>query len=169
MTGACGSAIADDAVFSVPLEQQPSGAFYIRGTLNATVETELLVDTGSSYVVLSKSTFKALESSESTLFKRTIHGATASGRTVKARVYEVAALAIGDDCVLEAVEVVVLPGSKRDILGLSALERVQPFTFDIHANSLRFSACGADLTTETIVAAGASSTTSLAAGYGAPW
>ena len=140
--GVFGPAFAeDDRVFSVPLEQQASGAFYIRGTLAATVATDLLVDTGSSYVVLTKSTFKALERSEGAHYKRTIHGSTANGRVVKARVYEVSALAIGDVCVLTAVEVVVLPGSNRDILGLSALKRVQPFTFDLDPMALRFESC----------------------------
>lgn len=139
---ACGAAFGDDArLFSVPLEQQPSGAFYIRGTLGDAVETELLVDTGSTYTVLSRSTFKAVEKNEGASFKRTIQGTTASGRVVKARVYEVSALAIGDDCVLESVEVVLLPGSDRDILGLSALKRVQPFTFDLDPLALRFGGC----------------------------
>ena len=133
---------ADESVFSVPLEQQPSGAFYVRGTLAADVETDLLVDTGSTYVVLSLETFKALEKAGDALFKRHIHGATASGRRLKAKVYEISALAIGDRCVLEAVEAVVLPGSDRDILGLSALKRVQPFTFDLDPLALRFERCG---------------------------
>ncbi len=138
----CGPALGDEAAgFSVPLEQQSSGAFYVRGTLGASVETELLVDTGSSYVVLSRATFKALEKNQGASFKRTIQGATASGRVVKAKVYEVSALSIGDECVLQSVEVVVLPGSKRDILGLSALKRVQPFTFDLDPLALRFEGC----------------------------
>ena len=138
----CGTAFGEESAgFSVPLEQQSSGAFYIRGTLGASVDTELLVDTGSSYVVLSRATFKAVEKSQGASFKRTIQGATASGKVVKAKVYEVSALSIGDDCVLESVEVVVLPGSKRDILGLSALKRVQPFTFDLDPLALRFEGC----------------------------
>ena len=133
--------------------QMPSGAFYLRGTLADAVETELLIDTGSSYVVLSKATFEKLNQAEAVDYKRSINGATAVGRVIKARVYEVSELALGEDCVLRAVEVVVLPGSKRDILGLSALQRVQPFTFDIGPMALRFSACGAKSPVEEVAVA----------------
>lgn len=138
---ACAPALADDGAFSVPLVQQPSGAFYVRGIIGDSIETELLVDTGSTYVVLTPLTFKALEKSEGAIFKRTIHGTTAGGRVLKARVYEITALAIGDNCVLESVEAVILPGSNRNILGLSALKRVQPFTFDLDPLALRFGGC----------------------------
>lgn len=138
-----GAAQAEEAGdFSVPLVPQPSGAFYVEGTLGGVVAAELLVDTGSSYVVLSRKTFAALERSEATTYLRSIHGTTATGRSVRAKVYEVSELALGEDCVLESVEVVVLPGSDRDILGLSALRRVQPFTFDLDPMALRFGSCG---------------------------
>ncbi|MDJ0940357.1 MAG: retropepsin-like aspartic protease [Woeseiaceae bacterium] len=127
--------------FSVPLMQQSSGAFYIRGTLGESVAADLLVDTGSSYVALSQKTFDALQRSSAMTYVRSIKGATANGRVVKAKVYEVSALAIGDECVLESVEAVVLPGADRDILGLSALKRVEPFTFDLEPLALRFEAC----------------------------
>ena len=127
--------------FSVPLVPQSSGAFYIEGTLGGVISAEFLVDTGSSYVVLSRRTFDALARNNRTTYLRSIRGATANGRVVKARVYEVSELSIGSDCVLKAVEVVVLPGSDRDILGLSALRRVEPFTFDLEPLTLRFGAC----------------------------
>lgn len=127
--------------FSVPLVPKASGAFYVRGTLGGVVSSELLVDTGSSYVALSRKTFNALQRNKLTTYVRSIHGATANGRVVRARVYEVSELAIGEHCVLESVEVVVLPGSDRDILGLSALRRVEPFTFDLEPMALRFGAC----------------------------
>lgn len=169
----CGQASSEDGpAFSVPLEQQPSGAFYIRGTLADKVETRLLVDTGSSYVVLSRATFKALQQDQDASFKRTIRGATASGRIVAAKVFELAELKLGEDCVLRAVEVVVLPGSDRDILGLSALERVQPFTFDIGSSALRFAACGQSAMPEAGLTAGTASGSASqvpVAAAGAPW
>ena len=83
------TAMADDGGYSVPLVQQPSGAFYIRGSIGDSIETEPLVDTGSTYAVLTPSTFKALEKSEGAIFKRTIHGTPAGGRVLIARVYEI--------------------------------------------------------------------------------
>ena len=136
------SSVADESgPFSVPLVAQSSGAFYVRGTLGGVVSSELLVDTGSSYVLLSRKTFDALRENKLTTYLRSIRGATANGRVVKAKVYEVSELALGENCTLKGVEVVMLPGSDRDILGLSALKRVQPFTFDLDPLALRFDAC----------------------------
>ncbi len=136
-----GNASAEEVVYSVPLIQQASGAFYVRGTLGGSVAADFLVDTGSSYVALSKQTFDMLRQSGATTYLRSIRGATANGRVIRAKVYEVSALSIGDDCVLKSVEVVVMPGSDRDILGLSALRRVEPFTVALEPLALRFEAC----------------------------
>ncbi len=137
------------------MQQKPSGAFYLRGTLAHAVDTDLLIDTGSSYVVLSGRTFEKLDAAIDAVFKRRISAATANGRVIKTKVYELSTLALGPDCVLRSVEVVVLPGSERDILGLSALKRMQPFTFDIDPMTLRFSGCG-DSRREGSVTLGAS-------------
>jgi clan AA aspartic protease (TIGR02281 family) len=138
----CVGAAAEQAGhYSVRMQQKPSGAYYLRGTLAHSVDTDLLIDTGSSYVVLSRRTFAKLDENDAAVFKRRINGATANGRVVKARVYELSTLALGPDCILRSVEVVVLPGAERDILGLSALKRMQPFTFDVDPMTLRFSGC----------------------------
>ncbi len=170
---ACACAFGEEAPgFSVPLQQQPSGAFYVRGTLAASVETALLVDTGSSYVVLSRKTFAKLKGSRAATYLRSIQGATAAGRVVTAKVFELSELALGEDCVLRAVEVVVLPGSDRDILGLSALKRVEPFTFDLGSSALRFAGCAQRLGADSAVVAREGSTPTgpyPVAGGGAPW
>lgn len=157
LLGSGGAQAEEGDEFSVPLVPQPSGAFYVEGTLGGDVATELLVDTGSSYVALSRKTFAELERRNVTTYLRSIHGATATGRSVRARVYEVSELALGEDCVLESVEVVVLPGSDRDILGLSALRRVQPFTFDLEPLALRFGSCRQPLDEAVAAVAPASS------------
>ena len=127
---------------SVPMWQQGSGGYYVRGVFGGGVESELLVDTGSSYVVLSKETFAKLKRDGATVFERTIRGATAAGRVMEAKVYWVSELTLGDGCVLRDVEAVVLPRADRDILGLSALRRLQPFSLQFEPAALTVSACG---------------------------
>ncbi len=126
--------------FIVPMQQQGTGAYYVRGAFGD-IETELLVDTGSSYVALSRKTFSRLKREEGAVYRRSIRGATAGGRVLEVKVYEIAELRLGNGCVLNAVEVVVLPGADRDILGLSALRRLQPFAFEMEPPALRFDAC----------------------------
>lgn len=134
-------AAADDRPgFSVPMQQKDSGAYYVRGAFGA-IETNMLVDTGSSYVALSRKTFTRLSRELATNYRRSIRGATAGGRVIDVKVYEIEELALGENCVLHNVEVVVLPGADRDILGLSALRRLQPFALEFEPPALRFAAC----------------------------
>ena len=136
------SALAETAhEVSVPMWQQGAGGYYVRGVFGRDVESELLVDTGSSYVVLSRATFTKLKRGGATVFKRTIRGATAAGRVMEAKVYWISELALGDGCVLQDVEAVVLPNADRDILGLSALRRLQPFSLQFEPAALTLSAC----------------------------
>lgn len=128
---------------SLPLQQQGAGGYYVHGLLGGTVEADMLVDTGSSYVVLSGSTFARLKRQGHAVYQRTIRGATATGRVLDARVFLVSELALGEACVLQDVEVVVMPGADRDILGLSALRRLQPFALQFDPATLTVSACSA--------------------------
>jgi predicted aspartyl protease len=123
---------------------QPSagGGYYVRGILGDGIESEMLVDTGSSYVVLSRDTFAQLKREGTAVFERTIHGATAAGRLMEAKVYRVSALTLGNGCVLRDIEAVALPRADRDILGLSALRRMQPFSLQFEPAALTISACG---------------------------
>lgn len=132
------AAAAERFDYSVPMQQQKSGNYYVQGTLSDGVETEFLVDTGSGYVSLSRRTFSRIERQAEYL--RDIAGAMANGSVLKVRIYRVATLTLGD-CVLSDVEVAVLPGASRDILGLSALRRVEPFAMQLTPPRLIVSDC----------------------------
>lgn len=132
--------------FALPMAQQASGNYYVTATLSGTVRTELLVDTGSGYVSLSPATFARLKSLPGTTFQRVIVGSMANGRALKVQVYRLQQLALGEHCVLRDVEVAVMPGASRDILGLSALRRVAPFALDLDRGELRLSQCEVALT-----------------------
>jgi clan AA aspartic protease (TIGR02281 family) len=134
------SAEAEPAV-SMPLHQQGAGGYYVHGVLGGAVKADMLVDTGSTYVVLSGATFAKLKSQGHPVYQRTIRGATAAGRVLDAKVFLVSELALGDVCVLRDVEVVLLPGAERDILGLSALRRLQSFSLEFDPATLTASAC----------------------------
>ena len=140
------------AEVSLPMSQQGSGGFYVHGVLGGDVESELLVDTGSSYVVLSRETFTRLERAGATSFARTIHGKTAAGRSLEAKVYSISKLALGADCVLLDVEAVVLPNADRNILGLSALRRLQPFALNFEPAALTVSTAACSPADDVVLA-----------------
>lgn len=132
---------------SLPMHARDSGNYFVTGVLSGGVETELLVDTGSGYVALSKQTFSRVKDSPGTVFVRRIAGAMANGRVVEVPIYRVAALSLGEDCVLTDVEVAIFPGSSRDILGLNALRRVEPFAMQLSPPALLVSDCAAPIAT----------------------
>jgi hypothetical protein len=126
---------------SVPMQQRASGNYYVAGTLSGGVLTDFLVDTGSGYVSLAPAVFDRLRAARGTVFLRDILGTMANGRTLKVPVYRIETLELSPHCVLHDVEVTVMPGSTRNILGLSALRRVAPFALDLEPARLMLSGC----------------------------
>ncbi|MEQ8407527.1 MAG: retropepsin-like aspartic protease [Gammaproteobacteria bacterium] len=131
--------LADD--IQLALQQADSGNFYLHGTLDQTIETDMLVDTGSGYVSLSRKTFNRIRQLPGTEYARDIHGTMANGHTLRIPIYRVHELALGESCVLRDIEVAVFPGADRDILGLNALRRLQPFTMQMDPPALIASQC----------------------------
>lgn len=138
---------ADDGfAYEIELVRHDTGTLYLRGGLGDGLETELLLDTGSSYVALSRKTFARLEGKPGVEFLRNIEGTMAAGRRLRVPVYRLPTLAIGTGCVLHDIEVAVMPGAGRDILGLSALRQMQPFVLSLDPPRLRFARCTAGIT-----------------------
>jgi clan AA aspartic protease (TIGR02281 family) len=126
----------------VPLTEHASGQYYVHGTLSGAFETQFLVDTGSGYVALSKETFARIRRQPGTEYVREIIGAMANGKLVKVPIYQVEEIAIGEACRLRNVEVAVFPSGARDILGLNALRRLEPFAMQLSPPQLWLSECG---------------------------
>jgi predicted aspartyl protease len=153
LAAAVPAAEADWFDLTVPMQQQKSGNFYVQGVLSDEVATEFLVDTGSGYVSLSKTTFSRLKDRPGTEYVREIVGAMANGELVRVPIYRIATLSLSEQCVLADVEVAVFPGTRRDILGLSALRRVEPFALRLSPPVLMVSGCrGADAPAATAAA-----------------
>lgn len=55
---------------------------------------------------------------------------------MRAPVYRVAELDLGAGCVIRDFEAVALPGARKNILGLSALKSVAPFTVHLDPGRL---------------------------------
>ena len=136
-------ALADRFGHAATLERKPSGNYYLAVDVAPGVSREFLVDTGSGYVVLTRETFAAVRDLPGTRHLRDITGRLANGKAARARIYSVARLELDGDCVLENVEVAVMPGGTRNILGLSALRRVAPFAMDLSPPTLLYSGCAA--------------------------
>lgn len=122
-------AMADEV--NIAMQALSSGGFYIKAKLNNGVETDMLLDTGSSYVVIGSSTFNKIAANTELMHTRDIYGAMANGKIEKVSVYILDSLQLSDNCILRNVEVVLLPNADKDILGLNALSLIQPFTLQM--------------------------------------
>lgn len=122
---------AEAGAVAIPLEAAATGTYYVKAGLNAAVETQLLLDTGSGYVSLSNKTFERMTAGAHPRPERTITGVLADGKEVSVPIYRLAELKLGSDCILHDVEVAVFRNGARDILGLNALKQMQPFTLQL--------------------------------------
>jgi predicted aspartyl protease len=132
---------AERFTHAAEMQKVESGNYYVHGIFGAGVETDLLVDTGSGYVALTRATFARIKDLPGVVYLRDIAGSMANGKQLNVPVYRVASLQLGESCVLTDVEVAVLPGATRDILGLSALRKVEPFALQLEPPVLYLSSC----------------------------
>jgi predicted aspartyl protease len=126
------------------MREMESATFYVRANIRGAGDTELLVDTGSSYVAISESTLGALKRAGNVRYVKNLQGVMADGRERVVPIYAIRGLNIGGGCVLDEVEAAVFAGTTRQILGLSGLRKVAPFAISVDPPSLVLSNCGSD-------------------------
>lgn len=133
--------MAMDFDYEVPLATSPGGSFYVTSSV-AGIEAEFLVDTGAGLVTVDSKLFGALRASGEVREVRRVAARLASGKLKPVTVYEVEHFVIGEGCDVGPVEVAVLEGAGRNLLGLSALTRAAPFAIHTSPPALALSGCG---------------------------
>ncbi|MEM7708734.1 MAG: retroviral-like aspartic protease family protein [Pseudomonadota bacterium] len=123
----------------LPLTATSGGALYIGASQSDS--SGFLVDTGSSYVVVTAAMFKEIRESTQVTYLRHIRGAFADGRQAGVPIYRVKRLLVSPECELADVEVAMIMGASRNILGMSGLARLQPFTVAIQPPILTTRGC----------------------------
>jgi len=132
---------AGRAAVSVDLQRRETGTFYIPGAIQGYGEVELLVDTGSSFLVINQAMLTALERSGSAIFSHELRGCMADGTDTVVPVYRLAGVRLGAECWIQDVEAAVFPGTSRPILGMNILVRLAPFTFSTEPPQLALNQC----------------------------
>lgn len=125
----------------VALRKHDAGTFYVDGALQGYGDLRMLLDTGSSYLVISQSILEELMKSGGASYSRQLEGIMADGSTRVIPVYRVAGLRLGADCWIHDVEAAVMPGHTRPILGMNILARLAPFTFSASPAQLSVQQC----------------------------
>jgi predicted aspartyl protease len=104
-------------------------------------DEDYLVDTGAGYMTITSETLKRSQEAGTATYLRELDGRMADGSVLRVPVYRLSEITIGAACQLRDVEVAVLPGASRGLLGLSALRRTSPFEFSVDPPTLRLSNC----------------------------
>ena len=128
-----------DMHYAVAMQPSSAGTLYVPGNI-ASEEASFLVDTGASMATISETLYKKLRDSDQITHLRQVAARFASSRVQTIEVYEVANFKVGG-CELGPIEVGVIKGGKRNILGLSALSVAAPFSIGMSPPTLSLSHC----------------------------
>jgi predicted aspartyl protease len=132
---------AHGAEQNVVLEQRASGGLYVSARIAAETPSAFLVDTGAGYSSISQDLFRRLQRKNALVHVDRVAARMADGRLKAMDIYRAQSLQVGDSCELGPVDVAVLPGSQRNILGMSALAKAAPFMLGVNPPSIRLSHC----------------------------
>ena len=124
---------------SIPMSQSASGTFYLSATA-AGHSADFLLDTGAGLVTLDEKTFAAIKKSTGVTHVRQMGARLANNKIKLIEVYKVDQFAVGN-CELGPLEVAVMKGGSRNLLGLSALGIAAPFSIQTTPPSLSLSNC----------------------------
>lgn len=149
-------ATAPAQAVAVALTKHDAGTFYVDGQLQGYGDLSLLLDTGSSYLVINESILAVLLRAGKASYARELDGRMADGSRRVIPVYRVSSLRIGRDCWIHDIEAAVFPATARPILGMNILSRLAPFTFTTEPPALAVNSCQAALTAGGAVASGES-------------
>lgn len=139
---ASASALAGGPTFTpVALQRHDAGTFYIDGAIAGYGELRLLVDTGSSYLVLNEKILAPLKAAGGAHYTRNLEGMMADGSSRIIPLYRIDSLRLGENCWVHDVEAAVIPGAVRPILGMNILSRLSPFTFSADPPELGVQQC----------------------------
>ena len=143
------SAFADDFATIIPMKG--GGTYYVTARFGDTTSGELMVDTGSGYTTINEQTLASLKEGGHAQYVKDVSGILADGSRTTVPVYRVTQVSIGCCCIVRDIEAAVFPGSTRQILGLSVLKKVAPFTVSLKPAQLTLSRCQADPSAMTTV------------------
>lgn len=129
---------------AVSIERRSTGTYYMPGRIEGFGDLDLLVDTGSSYLVINQNMLAELERKGAAHYSRDLEGRMADGSARVIPMYRLAAVRLGENCWVHDVEAAVFPGAARPILGMNVLSRLAPFTFSADPARLSLANCRTD-------------------------
>jgi len=127
---------------SMPLVESAAKTLYVSAAVDTLDATKFMLDTGSGYTTINQKTYDALKQLQRIHFVKKILGLLADGSQRQVNIWRVDSITLNGSCKLQNIEVAVLPGTSRQILGLATLRKAAPFTISVDPPTLSLSNCG---------------------------
>ena len=157
-----GAHAAEAEFTAVEIEKRSAGTFYVAGTIEGLGDLDLLVDTGSSYLVLTQPMIDSLTAAGRASYSRGLEGRMADGSTRVVPLYRIDSVRLGAGCWIHDIEAAAFPAGSRAILGMNVLSRLAPFTFSAEPARLGLAHCQGPPLPEDAVEASATARSSAA-------
>lgn len=152
---------------AVEIERRSAGTFYVAGVIEGLGVLDLLVDTGSSYLVITETMLAELKRLGRAQFSRGLEGRMADGSVREVPLYRIDGVRLGAACWVHDVEAAIFPAGSRTILGMNVLSRLAPFTFSAEPAQLGLAHCQGPPPVRSVEAEGDAETDATQAAAGA--
>ena len=130
-----------DVGTEIELHPVSSGTYTIAIQFAPAVEAEFLLDTGASMVMMNDKLFKAITKHQKTVSTGKVAANMASGRIKSIPTYEIPSLVLENGCDVGPIEVAVIRGASRNLIGLNALSKLGRITLDLQDTKLIAADC----------------------------
>ena len=128
---------------SITMTDKGASTYYVPCTIEGYGSVDLMFDTGSSYMTINEKMLGILQKRGHATFVKKLDARMADGSRSIIPVYRLSSIKLGENCAIHDVEAAVMPGSTRNLLGLSALKMAGPFIFYANPPRLILSHCAA--------------------------
>jgi predicted aspartyl protease len=136
------SVIADsEKQYQFELHPLPTGTYTLSGELAPSVKEEFLFDTGASMVMIGKKLFDEISKHHTPISTGKIAAVMASGSVKTIPTYTLPSLVLENGCDVGPVEIAVVRGATRNLIGLNALSKLGSITIDIQHGKLLTNEC----------------------------
>jgi predicted aspartyl protease len=125
----------------IPMQASDASTYYINTEIPGSGQHSMLVDTGSAYSVINEETLEYLSSNGQAKFIKQLRGRMADGSERIVPLYRIAAMNLGGNCLIKDVDVAIMNGNSRQIIGISTLMRAAPFGMSFDPPVLSLNQC----------------------------
>jgi predicted aspartyl protease len=125
----------------IPMQTFGASTYYINTEIPGAGQQPMLVDTGSAYSVINEETLAYLSSNGLAQFIKQLRGRMADGSERIVPLYRIASMNLGGNCLIKDVDVAIINGNSRQIIGISTLMRAAPFGMSFDPPILSLNQC----------------------------